>query len=401
LHAVVGTVVTTLVFGKPLIGLNYYQLKREGDFRFRLVRVRENAESIAMYRGEAQESEQIKESFNEGFLNFNKLIRLQLRLNLFQYGYSSLTDVLPAIIIASQVLSGEMEIGRLVQATGAFAIILKAVSLIVDKFDDLSRFAAGVDRLDAFATAIALQSTGKQKIKSKFSKQKNCNIALSHVTLMTPDLERTLVVDISLSIKPGEGLLIVGVSGGGKSSLLRAIAGLWNAGQGYILRPKPKEMLFLSQRSYMIVGTLRNQLFYPNKDNKRVTNAELQSILELVNLPDVAERYGGFEEHVDWGKTLSLGEQQRIAFARVLLARPRYVMLDEATSALDIENEENLYQLLYDTSITMISVSHRPSTLKFHENVLEILEDGKWQLHKAEDFNFEGTEDEPENENIK
>lgn len=389
-YAVVGTAVTTIFFGQALIGLNYYQLQREGDFRYRLVRVRENAESIALYRGEHQELEQLKESFSEGYLNFNKLINMQLRLNLFQYGYSSLTAVLPAIIMAPQVLSGDMEIGRLVQATGAFTAILKAVSLIVDNFDALSKFAAGIDRLDAFAAALLVQTGGRNRIRSRYSRAKSPSISLVNVTVMTPDQQRTLVENISLTIRPRGSLLIVGASGGGKSSLLRVIAGLWNAGRGYIERPAPNQMLFLSQRSYMVVGSLRNQLFYPNPDNPRITDKQLQQILEEVNLPDLAERSGGFHERTDWTRILSLGEQQRVAFARVLLAKPRYVILDEATSALDIENEERLYQLVLDQGITIVSISHRPGTLKFHDSVLELKENGAWSLHKAAKFEFPG-----------
>jgi putative ATP-binding cassette transporter len=186
--------------------------------------------------------------------------------------------------------------------------------------------------------------------------------------------------------------LIVGASGGGKSSLVRAIAGLWNAGRGYIQRPPPDQMLFLSQRSYMVVGTLRNQLFYPHRDNPRVTDAQLQAILERVNLADLAERSGGFRAEVDWTKTLSLGEQQRIAFARVLLTKPKYVVLDEATSALDLENEEALYQLMSDQDITIISISHRPTTLKYHKYVLELKENGVWELLDAEQYAFPGQE---------
>jgi putative ATP-binding cassette transporter len=217
---------------------------------------------------------------------------------------------------------------------------------------------------------------------------------LSNVTVMTPDLQRTLVTRISLTVRPGESLLIVGASGGGKSSLLRVIAGLWSTGEGHIERPLPGEMLFLSQRSYMVVGTLRDQLFYPRRNNPRIPDRHLQAVLEAVNLPDLAQRLGGFHEEVDWARTLSLGEQQRIAFARVLLTKPRFVMLDEATSALDVENEENLYRLLAQQGLTMISISHRTTTLKFHQLVLELAENGAWSLHKAEEYRFPGeTED--------
>ncbi len=390
IYAIVGTAITTFFFGQVLIGLNYYQLQREGDFRYRLVRVRENAESIALYRGEQQEVEQLKESFGAGYLNFNRLIRMQLRLNLFQYGYSALTAILPAVILSPQVLSGEMEIGRLAQATGAFAAILKAVSLIVDNFDALSRFAAGIDRLDTFAAALLVQTGGRHRIRSRISRGRNPSISLMNVTVMTPDMARALVADLSHTIKPKDHLLIVGPSGGGKSSLLRAIAGIWTAGRGYIQRPPPNQMLVLSQRSYMVIGTLRNQLFYPNLDNRKMTDNQLQKILEQVNLPELAQRVGGFNEQIEWTRTLSLGEQQRVAFARVLLAKPKFVMLDEATSALDIENEETLYELISNQGITIVSISHRPGTLKFHETVLELHEDKTWSIHKAKKFSFPG-----------
>lgn len=386
-YAVVGTVVTTVFFGKALIGLNHFQLQHEGDFRYRLVRIRENAESIALYRGEPLEIEQLKGTYQRAYRNFYRLIALQLRLNLFQYSYSSLSDILPAIIISQQVLSGHMEVGRLVQATGAFAAILKAVSLIIDKFDALSKFAAGIDRLDAFAGALNHQDGGRRRIKSSYARSRNAGIQLAHVTVMTPDMKRTLAKNVSFSLSPGTSLLIVGSSGGGKSSLLRAIAGLWNCGDGYIRRPPPSQMMFLSQRSYMIMGTLREQMFYPSRDNPRVPEKHLRAILEQVNLPDLPERVGGFNTEIDWSKTLSLGEQQRIAFARVLLARPRFVALDEATSALDLENEDRLYQLMADANVTMLSISHRPTTLKFHQLVLELTDSG-WEIFKAEDYHF-------------
>jgi len=192
---------------------------------------------------------------------------------------------------------------------------------------------------------------------------------------------------VSLKLSPGTSLLIVGSSGGGKSSLLRAIAGLWNSGDGYIRRPQPRNMMFLSQRSYMVVGTLREQLFYPLRDNTRVPEKQLRDVLERVNLPDLPERVGGFNVEIDWSKILSLGEQQRIAFARVLITKPKFVALDEATSALDLENEGRLYQLLGEEKVTMISISHRPTTLKYHQLVLELSE-SSWQLYKAEEYHF-------------
>ncbi|RPH58756.1 MAG: ATP-binding cassette domain-containing protein, partial [Burkholderiales bacterium] len=184
-----------------------------------------------------------------------------------------------------------------------------------------------------------------------------------------------------------QGLMIVGDSGGGKSSLLRAIGGLWDAGAGRIVRPGPEEMMFLPQQPYMVLGSLRSQLLYPDRA-RQVSDEELYRLLERVNLPDLAQHFGGLDAELDWAKVLSIGEQQRLAFARVLLARPRYVMLDEATSALDVGNEEGLYRELAATSTTPVSVSHRPALLKFHRQVLELTGDGNWRLHRADDYRF-------------
>jgi putative ATP-binding cassette transporter len=396
-YATLGTVIALWIFGTPLIHLNFWQLRREADFRFSLMRVRENAESIAFYRGESQERVHIDSKLDKVIQNYGRLIKKQRSLNLFQRTFSQLTLVLPGVILADGVLSGELEVGRAIQAAGAFTAVLGAVGVIVDNFESLSRFVAGIARLEALSELVlpgaAPDSAAGDGQHPRIQRHPAGQLALESLTLHPPQSERVLIKELSLVLKPGDALLITGDSGCGKSSLLRAIAGLWHTGSGTIHHPPLEEFFFLPQQPYLQHGTLRSQLIYPSAQSE-LSDEQLLAILEQVHLPQLVERVGGLESVQDWEKLLSVGEQQRLAFGRVLVHAPRIVILDEATSALDSGNEASLYGRLRDSGATLISIAHRPAVLRHHTHVLHLMGEGAWEVHEADGFQFDGASDE-------
>jgi vitamin B12/bleomycin/antimicrobial peptide transport system ATP-binding/permease protein len=381
LYALIGTLVTTVVFGKPLVRLNFEQLKKEANLRFSLVRIRENAEAIAFYRGEEQESNQVKHRFLDVFENVKRLLVWELNLNILTNAYEFIPFILPALVVAPAIFAGEMEVGKLSEAQGAFIRVFFSLNLVVARFQQLTTFGAGINRLYTFAQFLekteATQTSEEQK--PQIQTVEADRLAVEHLSLQTPNYQRTLVEDLSIDLPAGQGLLVMGPSGCGKSSLLRAIAGLWNSGTGAIVRPEPNQILFLPQRPYMVLGTLRDQLLYPNT-HLEVEDEHLKQVLEQVNLAGLDERFGGFDAEQDWADVLSLGEQQRLTFARLLLNKPNYAILDEATSALDLSNEERLYQHLQAKGTTFLSVGHRSTLANYHQSLLELSQDKTWQI---------------------
>ncbi|MES2996325.1 MAG: ABC transporter ATP-binding protein/permease [Verrucomicrobiota bacterium] len=381
-YAIGGTVIALLI-GKRLVGLNYHQYEREANLRHGLIRVRDHSESIAFYRGERREFRDLRWRLGEAVGNMVSLIKWNRNLAFFTTGYNSVALILPVILVAPLFLRGEVQFGDIARTVGAFSVVLAAVSLIITQFERLSAFAAGVTRLGALWENLDERDEEEdlESDEERIETQDNERvIELEDLTVRTPDGGRELLRDLSLKVPTGTSLLIMGPSGSGKSSLLRTIAGLWTTGSGSISRPPYRELMFLPQRPYVNMGTLRGQLEYPGKSGM-IPDDQLSEILKVVNLVEILERVDGdFDRRVDWGAILSLGEQQRLSFARLFLRKPSIAFLDESTSALDEENETRLYELMRRHKQTFLSVGHRSTLRKHHDWMLEMDKVGKWKL---------------------
>ncbi|PPE02345.1 hypothetical protein GOBAR_DD00679 [Gossypium barbadense] len=496
LYSIGGTVIS-IFLGKGLVTLNFLQEKKEADFRYGLVRVRENAESIAFYGGEDNELQLLLQRFTSAFENLTQLLISSRNLEFFTNGYRYLIQIVPAAVVAPMYFSGKIEFGVINQSVSAFSHILGDVSLVVYQFQAISAFSAVIDRLGEFDDIL-----DSSRSKSLSDPMEYINLTYSHVrgsqvldsngstppttsprlldvenlTLKTPKSNSTLVRDLTFAIDEKDNLLVVGPSGSGKTSLLRALAGLWNTGKGKItfyvekagdaqsptssemapveensanvneefgrpINSNSKSVFFLPQRPYMVLGSLRQQLLYPTwteevvvsdttkpggricwerkreeesesggavvawvdkycddtqkefpkgsslpfltqvpnsknvSEKHRVpvpTTDDLTQVLEDVRIGYILSRFKGLDTVYEWSSVLSLGEQQRLAFARLLLSKPKLALLDESTSALDEVNEAHLYEKMKAAGITYISIGHRRTLYAYHNRVLDI-----------------------------
>jgi len=364
--------------------INVEEIEAKGDYNYCLTHFRTHAESVAFFRGEKQESNIIARKFNNLLHIAKHKIDWERNNEIFNRGYQSVIQIFPYIVFGPLDIKGEMEFGEISQASICCYFFANALADLINEFGNSGRFSSYVERLSEFSNALEAATKQAESVSSIKTIEEN-HLAFENITLQTPNFEQVIVENLSLDVRPGEGLLIVGPSGRGKSSILRAIAGLWNAGTGRLVRPPLEEVLFLPQRPYIILGTLREQLLYP-KTNRQMTDAQLKEVLRQVNLQNLLSRVEGFDTEVAWENILSLGEQQRLAFARLLVTHPRFTILDEATSALDLKNEGNLYQQLQETKTTFISVGHRESLFDYHQWVLELTQDSSWQLLSVQDY---------------
>jgi putative ATP-binding cassette transporter len=276
------------------------------------------------------------------------------------------------------------------QASIAFSQVLFSVSYIVNNIDRLAAFSASISRLEGFqgkVDEIGALARSQAAADTAADRPPVDAILVRHADLVPPRSDRRLIRDISLEVGPQQRLLVVGPSGCGKTSFLRMVSGLWPPAAGSVQRPPLSELLFIPQKPYMILGSLREQLCYP-QPTERFSDDQLRSVLEQVRLPDLVRRYPDLDIKQDWPRLLSLGEQQRLAFARLLLNSPRFVVLDEATSALDVATEKHLYRLLSEREMAFVSVGHRPTLAAFHDVVLELDGQGGWRLLPAAGYDF-------------
>eukprot|EP00850_Spirogloea_muscicola_P009682 SM000055S18216 [mRNA] locus=s55:10621:14377:- [translate_table: standard] len=471
-----GGTAISVALGKGLVSLNFMQEKREADFRYGLVRVRENAESIAFYRGERSETALLIQRFRQSFQNYSQLLLAARNLDFFTSGYRYLIQLLPAAVVAPLFFAGKIEFGVINQSFSAFNHVLGDFSLIVYQFQSLSTFSAVIDRefsdiLDQ-PSSLPAEADGKKATSSRptialqdlasseplvadnisdlsnGSSRSSDSVLLEveDLTLFTPQYTSDLFRGMSFTVTQGQNLLVMGPSGSGKTSLLRAIAGLWQAGHGSIRRyvrvsregsgPEGEKacdsgavgnsVFFVPQRPYMVLGTLRQQVLYPTWSDEDLSSATdnallsslpsvggqleafatsisrhcdeeaavsrtpqpsdnaLQEALKEVQLGHLLDRCEGLDARVEWASVLSLGEQQRLALARLLLSKPSLALLDESTSALDEPTEERLYRRVREAGVTLVSVGHRSTLRRFHSVLLELHANGTWSLSLIE-----------------
>jgi len=369
IYAVLGTGVAFWL-GRALPRLNFRQQRREADFRFALMRLRENADPVAQYRGEARENARFNQRLDAALENFWALVKKQKLVMGYSTFYLRSATVIPMFIMAPQFFAGAFPLGRLTQISAAFGEVHAAIAYLVEVFPELSEWKSVIDRLIGFQARLGTVGVGS-------------TVTVSHQTegLQVRDLDiwlpngRHLLKGLNLSLKPGDSLLISAPSGYGKSTFIRSVTGLWPHARGSASYDRERT-LTLSQKPYMPLGCLREALWYPHLP-EHSADAALQLAMQQVGLHHLSNQLD--QEH-DWSQILSVGEQQRCAFIRALLVRPTVLFLDEASSALDAVNEARCYellkQLLPDT--ILISIGHNTSLEGFHRQVLELQSEARW-----------------------
>ncbi|MGA8694413.1 MAG: ABC transporter ATP-binding protein/permease [Xanthobacteraceae bacterium] len=370
IYATFGTVLTHRI-GWPLIPLNFQQQRFEADFRFNLVRTRENSEQVAALHGEAAERERHIDRFGNIVANWIAIMKRQKRLMFFTQSYSQASVIFPYLMVSPVYFSKAMQLGGLMQTGSAFERVQNALSYFVTAYQSIAQYRAVVTRLSGFEDAIvAARDLALTPPTVEVLPRDNSNvIAIDRLHVRLPNQE-PLVNAEHIVLSPGERVLVTGPSGAGKSTLFRAIAGIWPFGSGRVMVPKDAKVMLLPQRPYFPLASLAAAVSYPARLGT-FEDARIAEVLTAVGLPEWADR---LDEEAHWNRMLSLGEQQRLAIARVLLQEPDYLFLDEATASLDEAAEASLYRLLHERlkGMTIISIGHRSTLGAFHRRRFEV-----------------------------
>jgi len=380
---------TGLVFwlGRTLPGLNFLQQRREADFRFSLMRLRENAEAVALYQGENEEHRRFSQRLEVLLQNFWEVVKRQKIIMGYSTLYMRSAVVVPMLMLAPAFFAGAIPLGRMTQISSAFEHVQDATAYLVSVFPEIAEWKAVIDRLTGFRQRLETVETQAGLDIGHHADQ----LSLGNLKVQLPT-GRVLLSGLTLQLQPGESLLIQGASGCGKSTLLRAITGLWPHASGWAHYDR-RRFLVLAQKPYLPLGSLRDALHYPNLAG--ANDPALDQVMLLCGLSHLQDR---LDTEADWSQTLSVGEQQRCAFARALLCKPSVLFLDESTSALDPDSESALYQHLkhHLEATILISIGHRPSLKQFHSHVLELRDAGAhWRRsstrHSLPDRSLEGS----------
>lgn len=363
LYAFFGTFFANLV-GRRLIPLNFMQQRYEANFRFGLIRVRENAEGIALYRGEPREAEVLDARFTDVFNNTWRVLVTELQLVFYQIGYGQLAIIFPYIVTAPKFFAGAITLGVVMQTAQAFGQVQSALSFFIDNYTNVAELKAVMERLRGLQAAIDDKPADAIAVTTQTA---SADVGTAGVDLALPNGQK-LLADLNLVLPKGTSTLISGTSGSGKSTLFRALAGIWPFGKGEVRVPAGARVLFLPQKAYIPIATLRDAVKYPDVESK-ASDAEIVDALKAAQLGHLANR---LDEEAHWSNTLSGGEQQRLAIARALVFKPDWLFLDEATASLDEANETAVYGVLKERlpDTTIVSIGHRPSLKQWHQRQL-------------------------------
>jgi len=362
IYAILGSLITHFI-GRALVLLEYNQQRFEADYRFSLVRLRENSEGVALYHGENEELKHFSERFANVIANWWAIMRKQKQLGWFTNFYAQIATVFPFVVAAPRFFSKAITLGGYTQIASAFGQVQSALSWFIEVYPQFAAWKATVDRLTGFAESLARAREDAVRIEGERNEALGERLEIENLELKLPQ-GKPLLSSATIELKPGENVLVTGPSGAGKSTLFRALAGIWPYWKGRIKLPKGARLLFLPQKPYLPVGSLKHAVCYP-EDAKRFSDEEIRESLEAVGLQSLAS---DLERSENWAQMLSGGEQQRLAFARALLNRPDWLFLDEATASLPEEDQAALYRLLRERlpSATLVSIGHRESLAQYH-----------------------------------